>query len=90
MGPAMPCIELRLEGVPEMKYDSNASPPRGEVCLRGPSLFSGYYKDATKTAEDVDAEGWFHTGAPQTLRQHADALTQFEAMPLTGPEAIVP
>lgn len=60
----MPCVEMRLESVPEMKYDANASPPRGEVCLRGAALFSGYYKDAAKTAEDVDAEGWFHTGAP--------------------------
>ena len=53
---------MRLEAVPEMKYDPNGSPPRGEVCLRGPSLFSGYYKDEEQTAGVVDADGWFHTG----------------------------
>jgi fatty-acyl-CoA synthase len=35
---------------------------RGEICLRGYSILSGYYRDATKNAECFDAEGWFHTG----------------------------
>ena len=38
------------------------SPPRGEVVIGGPSLFRGYYKDEKKTAEDLTADGWFHTG----------------------------
>jgi acyl-CoA synthetase (AMP-forming)/AMP-acid ligase II len=59
----MPCLEFCLEAVPEMKYDPAGTPPRGEVCLRGPSLFSGYYKQEDKTAEVVDADGWFHSGA---------------------------
>ena len=51
MGPVLPCTSLRLEAVPEMNYDPTADPPRGEVCLQGPTLFSGYYKDEEKTAE---------------------------------------
>ena len=51
MGPVLPCTSLRLEAVPEMNYDPSADPPRGEVCLQGPTLFSGYYKDEEKTAE---------------------------------------
>jgi len=35
---------------------------RGEVLVRGYSLFEGYYKDAEKSAQALDAEGWFHTG----------------------------
>ena len=37
-------VEFKLVGVPEMNYDPLASPPRGELCLRGPTVFTGYYK----------------------------------------------
>jgi len=33
----------------------------GELCFRGPALFSGYY-DPGGTAAFVDAQGWFHSG----------------------------
>ncbi|KAK9806319.1 hypothetical protein WJX72_010249 [[Myrmecia] bisecta] len=62
VGPPTPGTELRLQGVEEMKYDPLAEPPRGEICLRGPTVFKGYYKDEAKTKEDVDEEGFFHTG----------------------------
>ncbi|KFM24599.1 Long chain acyl-CoA synthetase 4 [Auxenochlorella protothecoides] len=62
VGPPQPAISFRLEGVPEMKYSPSADPPRGEVCIRGASLFKGYYKDQEKTDEVLTRDGWFYTG----------------------------
>lgn len=53
--------EIRLEEVPEMGYDPLGVPSRGEICIRGKSLFAGYYKSPELTNEAI-VDGWFHTG----------------------------
>lgn len=61
VGPPLPIVDVCLESVPEMGYDALASIPRGEICIRGKCLFSGYYKCEDLT-EEVMTDGWFHTG----------------------------
>ncbi|KAL6607893.1 hypothetical protein ACP70R_040956 [Stipagrostis hirtigluma subsp. patula] len=61
VGVAATYTEMRLEEVPEMGYDPLGVPSRGEICIRGKSLFSGYYKNPELTNEAI-VDGWFHTG----------------------------
>ena len=55
-----PCLYLELD----IWDDEQASVPageRGEIVLRGPKVFPGYWRDPDATATAF-AGGWFHTG----------------------------
>ncbi|KAJ9507758.1 hypothetical protein QJQ45_019333, partial [Haematococcus lacustris] len=62
VGPVQTCADFCVESVPEMGYDARAVPIRGELLLRGPCLFSSYWRDPVGTREVLDEGGWFHTG----------------------------
>lgn len=59
VGPPVPSTEVRVVGP-----DGADLPPgeRGEILVRGVGVMTGYYKDPERTAEVIDADGWFHTG----------------------------
>lgn len=62
-GPTNPTCEVRLRDLSELGYTSDDKPhPRGEIMLRGPPIFRGYYKEDQKTKDAFDEDGWFHTG----------------------------
>ncbi|KAL8908469.1 MAG: hypothetical protein Q9207_000775 [Kuettlingeria erythrocarpa] len=62
-GAVAPVNELCLADVPDMDYLSTDKPhPRGELLIRGNSLFTGYYKNEEETQKAVLPDGWFRTG----------------------------
>ncbi|HUQ80324.1 MAG TPA: AMP-binding protein [Gemmatimonadaceae bacterium] len=55
-----PFLEMRLSsGIGN--GESGIDEP-GELLLRGPQMFGGYFRDPERTADAVDADGWLHTG----------------------------
>jgi fatty-acyl-CoA synthase len=58
-GPPFPGLEIGIRD-----SSGQAVPPggRGEIVIRGPSMFECYHDDPAKTAEAIDADGWYHSG----------------------------
>jgi len=59
IGPALPGIEVRV--VDADGSDVLAGDP-GELWVRGPNVFPGYWHDQEATARVLTAEGWLRTG----------------------------
>ena len=62
VGGPLNCVKFRTRDIPEMSYLSTDENPRGELCVKGPSVFKGYFKADDKNAEAFDEEGWLRTG----------------------------
>ena len=62
VGGPVPAIEIKLVDAPEAGYLSTNNPPQGEIYIRGPALFKGYYKRPDLDKEAFTADGWFMTG----------------------------
>ncbi|KAL8736055.1 MAG: hypothetical protein Q9181_002604 [Wetmoreana brouardii] len=62
-GAPSPVNELCLADVPDMEYLTTDKPhPRGELLMRGNSLFSGYYRNEEESKKVILTSGWFRTG----------------------------
>ncbi|ETN77016.1 AMP-binding enzyme [Necator americanus] len=60
VGMVIPSAKIKLVDVPELGYFSKDE--AGEVCVKGPIVFRGYYKNEEQTKEVLDNDGWVHTG----------------------------
>jgi long-chain acyl-CoA synthetase len=59
---AMPAHPIKLGTVGIARPETEVRiAPDGEILLRGPHVFLGYYKNPDKTAQTI-REGWLHTG----------------------------
>ena len=84
-----PYLEMRLAA--DDGREAEVDEP-GELLLRGPQMFGGYWRDAARTAEVVDADGWLHTG--DLARRDADGAYTIcgrrKEMYISGGENVFP
>ena len=59
--------KMIIKSVPDLGYSiddviDGVNCPAGEICLKGPLIFNGYYKNDAENAKAFDKDGYFHTG----------------------------
>ena len=64
-----------LRSVPKLGYTVNdvidgINCPSGEICVKGPTIFQGYYKNDEENNKSFDKDGYFHTGDVGRLYPH--------------------
>ncbi len=64
----------------------------GELCTRGYSVMLGYWDDAAKTAEAIDAASWMHTGDLATIDDegYCNIVGRLKDMVIRGGENLYP
>ncbi len=65
---------------------------RGELCTRGYSVMKGYWDDADRTSESIDADGWMHTGDLATIdaEGYCNIVGRVKDMVIRGGENVYP
>ncbi|MDQ2859716.1 MAG: AMP-binding protein [Pseudomonadota bacterium] len=89
IGKVQPHLEVKIVG------ERGEIVPRGapgEICTRGYSVMLGYWEDAERTAECLDAEGWMHTGDIGTIDKagYGNVVGRIKDMVIRGGENLYP
>jgi fatty-acyl-CoA synthase len=89
VGRIMPHVEVKVVD----EHGRVAKPgEKGELCTRGYSVMRGYWNDAEKTAEAIDAGGWMHTGDLATIdaEGYCNIVGRVKDMVIRGGENVYP
>src|SRR5579859_70668 len=89
IGRVQPHLEVKV--VDELGETTPRGAP-GELCTRGYSVMLGYWDDAAKTAESLDAEGWMHTGDLGVIDEagYGNIVGRIKDMVIRGGENLFP
>ena len=60
-GMPLPGIELKFESLVDPEQDAPFGEP-GELCIRGPNVMKGYWKNEAATAKSMTRDGFFRSG----------------------------
>ena len=90
VGQVQPHLEVKI--VDPQSGETAAPGETGELCTRGYSVMHGYWGDAEKTHEAIDAEGWMHTGdlAVMDAVGYVNIVGRIKDMVIRGGENIYP
>jgi fatty-acyl-CoA synthase len=79
-------------GVPQHSCAVRSDPETGELLVRGPLLFDGYFDDPASTAAAFTADGWFRTGDVAAVDDdgYLSIVGRVRDVIRTGGEAVAP
>ncbi|OYV31595.1 MAG: AMP-binding protein [Thiomonas sp. 20-64-9] len=90
VGQVQPHLQVKI--VDPQSGETVAPGETGELCTKGYSVMHGYWGDAEKTHEAIDAEGWMHTGdlAVMDSEGYVNIVGRIKDMVIRGGENIYP
>jgi fatty-acyl-CoA synthase len=90
VGTVQPHVEVKI--VDPVTGETVPRGTAGELCTRGYLVMHGYWDDAPRTREAIDAEGWMHTGDLATMdaEGYVNIVGRSKDMVIRGGENIYP